>query len=221
MSSKLSIDSAVVLAAFTAILYTWSTAAYNGFLGGMHLDPGVMERSFHQVIYSGLLLAFAPVLLILCICASVLFFYSHLLLPSYIDWVRGSFKAKRKAIKFRRFWLGKRSSPPVEQRAKSMFATVAVLAVLGIFYITSLVYFEHKGGEKAKSLIKSHMAGDSKRTEIVAAQIGQSIKSLRFLACGSNVCAGIEEKTNQIYYFSSTSGYSYLYRENDVTKVSD
>ena len=60
MSKNFSIDSAIFLAGFTAVLYAWSTAYYNGYLHVLHLDSDMMERSFHQVIYNGLLISFSP-----------------------------------------------------------------------------------------------------------------------------------------------------------------
>ena len=193
-------DSAVFLAGFTAVLYTWSTAYYNGFLGVLRLDADMMERSFHQVIYSGLLISFAPALLILVLLAFLLYIYSHALLPSYIDWVRKSIRAKRKTVKFRRFWFGKRNSPPVELRAKALFTKVAILAIFGVLYVASLVYFEHEGKEKATQLVEAHLKGENKPTQMVRVKLSKEDKTLRFLGCGNRNCAGLEEKTNLIFY---------------------
>ena len=78
MTRRLRLDSAVFIAGFTALLYTWSTAHYHGFLGTLRLDADMMERSFHQVIYSGLLISFAPVIIILILSALILYLYSFM-----------------------------------------------------------------------------------------------------------------------------------------------
>lgn len=41
---KKPIDSAILLAACTALLYSWSTANYHGFLTTVGLDSDMMER---------------------------------------------------------------------------------------------------------------------------------------------------------------------------------
>ena len=79
------IDSAVLLAVSTALLFSWGTANYHGFLIATKLDSDMMERNFHQVIYEGLILAFSPVLLSLILISIVLFFYAHIIFPTYID----------------------------------------------------------------------------------------------------------------------------------------
>lgn len=221
MTRRLSLDSAVFLAGFTAVLYTWSTAYYNGFLGVLRLDADMMERSFHQVIYSGLLISFAPALLILIFSAFLSYLYSHGLLPAYIDWVRKSIQSKRKAVKLRRFWFGKRNSPPIELRAKAFFTKIALLTLLGILYVTSLVYFEFEGKKGAKELIEAHMAGKNKPNQMIKTRINKEEKSLIFLGCGTRNCAGIEEKTNLIFYYASSLSYSYPHQETNVTKVSN
>ncbi len=221
MDRKLSIDSAIFLALSTALLYTWSTALYHGFFRVLRLDSDMMERSFHQVIYDGLIISFLPTLSILIFSAFLLYLYAHLILPEYVDWARKSIKSKRKITKFRRFWLGKRNSPPVEQRSKALFTKVAVLTFFGFLYIGSLVYFELKGSEKANELVDSHLAGKSKPTEMITVGVNGNPKILMFLGCGARNCAGIEAGTNFIYYFASSSGYSFLYQESDVIGTPD
>ncbi|OZG73095.1 hypothetical protein BTA51_11400 [Hahella sp. CCB-MM4] len=217
---KRSIDSAIFLAAFTGLLYTWSTAYYHGYLGVMGLDADMMERSFHQVIYGGLLNSFSPIFAILLLATPILFLYSNAVLPSYIDWVRGSVRAKKRVIKFRHFWFGKRNEAYVERRAKKITSNVAIFTAFVFLYIVSLVYFEHKGVIKAKAILEKHVTGKNKFTDMINVVIGDDRKFLRFLACGENNCAGIENKSNYIYYFSSSSGYSYLHQEPEIVDTS-
>jgi hypothetical protein len=216
LDRKLSIDSAIFLAASTALLYTWSTASYHGFFQVLRLDSDMMERSFHQVIYDGLIIAFFPTFAVLACSAFLLYLYAHLLLPEYVDWVRKSVKSKRKIIKIRRFWRGKRNAAPVELRSKAFFSRVTVLTISVFLYIGTLAHFEHEGREKANEVIGAHLAGKSMPTEMIEVGINGNPKTLRFLGCGARNCAGIEAGTNFIYYFSSSSGYSFLYQEPKV-----
>jgi len=223
MKRHISLDSTIVLASLTALLYTWSTASYRGYLGVMKLNSDMMERSFHQVIYSGLLVSFLPILVILLLGAFTLYLYSHALLPIYIDWVRKSIKSKRKIIRFRRFWLGKRNTPPIELKAKATFTKVAIFTFFSFIYISSLAYFENKGKVKANTILKYHIKNEEKKHKNTSAKINtiidNKVKTLWFLSCGVNNCAGIEEKSNLIYYFPTSSGYSFLHNSDDINKM--
>ena len=221
MNRNLSIDSAVLLTSLTALLYTWSTAFYSGYLSYIGLDADMMERSFHQVIYNGLLISFYPIILILIVSTISLYLYSQIILPIYIDLIRQSIKSKRKTIKFRRFLLGKRNTPPIELRAKALFIKVAILTFFGVLYIFSLAHFDNNGRDKAKEIVETLQAGETKSTKMLKIELNKKPKTLRFLACGARNCAGMEGVTNLLYYFPSSSSYSFLYKEPSVPKVSN
>lgn len=214
------IDSAILLAVCTALLYSWSTANYHGFLTTVGLDSDMMERSFHQVIYSGLVVSFVPILLMLFFVAFALFIWSHTILPSYTDWVRGSVNSKRRVIKFRRYWIGKRITPTIEKNEKSRFNRAAIYSLSGFVFIVSLVYFENKGQQQAKDIIAKHLAGENNPSNMISVVIGGNNKTLRYLSCGVKNCAGIEDDSNRIYYFSQSSGHSFIYVPKNVTSVS-
>lgn len=219
MTRRFNLDNTVLITGFTALLYTWSTAHYHGFLGTLRLDADMMERSFHQVIYSGLLISFTPVMMFFIVAALILYLYSHEILPSYIDWARKSMKSKRKVVKFRRFWLGNRSAPLIELRAKALFTKIAALTFFGVVYIVSLAYFESQGKANANQLIENHLKGNNIPTQIVKIKRDDEEKNLRFLGCGNRSCAGMEEKTNLVIYYPNSMGYSYLYQVPAVIKV--
>ena len=215
-----SIDSAIFLAVCTALLYSWSTANYHGFLIAASLDSDMMERSFQQVIYGGLIVSFGPILLMLFIASLSLYFWSHAILPSYIDWVRSSVRSKRRVIKFRRFWIGKRITPAIEKQEKSRFNRIALYSLSGVAFILSLVYFENKGQQQANEVLEKHMASDNSPGSMITVSINKSEKTLRYLGCGAKNCAGIEKKSNKVYYFPQSVGYSYTYFPKNVTNAS-
>ncbi|ATD07094.1 hypothetical protein SIO17_08605 [Pseudoalteromonas piscicida] len=214
------IDSAIFLAVCTALLYSWSTANYHGFLISVRLDSDMMERSFHQVIYGGLIISFGPILLTLVVASLSLYFWSHAILPSYIDWVRGSIRSKRRVIKFRRYWIGKRISPAIEKQEKSRFNRITFYSLAGLAFIFSLAYFENKGQQQAAEILEKHMADDNSSGSMITVFINKSEKTLRYLGCGAKNCAGIEEKSNKVYYFSQSSGYSFTYTPKNVIGAS-
>lgn len=217
MSKNIQFDTALLVTVVTALLYTWSTAYFNGYLLTLKLDTDIMERNFHQVIYNGLLISFLPILKFGFILWFITSLFSHGILPAYIDWLRGHFSRRRKVIKVRRFWLGKRNLPLIELRAKAFFTKLSFVILIILFYISSLAYFESIGQKQAKDLLQDHNKGKNKRSDMIDVEINKKNKTLKFLACGVRTCAGIEEKTNIIFYFPSSTNYSFLYHENNVT----
>lgn len=218
MSKDIKFDTALLVTVVTALLYTWSTASFNGYLSVLNLDSDIMERNFHQVIYNGLLMSFMPILKFVVSLWLITYLFSHGILPIYVDWLRGHFSRRRKVVKVRRFWLGKRNLPPIELRAKAFFTKLSFIILISFFYIISLSYFESIGQKQAKELMKNHNKGKNNQTDMIEVEINNKNKTLRFLACGARTCAGIEEKTNIIFYFPSSTSYSFLYHENNVTR---
>ncbi|MCE8017705.1 hypothetical protein HOP62_16625 [Halomonas sp. MCCC 1A17488] len=211
MSRKMGVDSAIFLAAFTALLYTWSTAYYHGYIGVLNLNADMMERNFHQIIYDGFLISFAPVLVILIISAMCLWAYSHAVLPSYTDWLKSSVGRKRKVVRVRRLFFGCRGETVLELRAKSSTVKAALFAFAGIFYIVSLGFFDREGKVRAEEFLSVIASEDHHYSRVINAQVGGEIKKLIFIRCGVRNCAGLEKNEGVIYYFDSSSGYSFTY----------
>tara|TARA_B100001113_G_C21079780_1_gene609355 strand:+ start:349 stop:1014 length:666 start_codon:yes stop_codon:yes gene_type:complete len=216
MKRNVTIDTALLVTAATALLYTWSTASFNGFLAIMMLDPDIMERSFHQVIYSGLLISLAPVMLFWLYSWLILFFWSHYILPYYVIWTRNKFSRRRKMIKIRYFFYGKWNAAPVERRTKAFFTNFTISLLIALTYLVSLAYFESIGKNNAKSILSDHINGKNKISQMIQTKIDGKARALRFLACGARTCAGIEENTDLIFYFSATTSYSFIHHTYDV-----
>jgi hypothetical protein len=214
-------DTALFVTAMTVLLYTWSAVSFNGFLGIMSLDSDLMERNFHQVIYGGLLISFAPVITIVFATWAILFVWTHGVLPVYVDFVRKEFSRRRKVVEIRRFWFGKRNATHIERRANALFTKVSFGLLAGFMFIISLVYFESIGSSKAKTILENHVQGKNKQSQMIEVKINSITKKLRFLACGARTCAGIEEKTNRIYYFPAANSYSYVHHESALVKLSN
>lgn len=220
MGKKFQFDTALLVTVVTALLYTWSTANFNGYILTLKLDTDIMERNFHQVIYNGLLISFQPILIYGFSLWIIAYIYSHGILPTYVHWLRAYFSRRRKVIKIRRFWFGKRNQPLIVLRAKAFFTKLSFVILISFLYLLSLSHFESIGIKKAKDLMEDYNKGKNKRSDMIDVEINKKNKTLRFLACGARTCAGIEEKTNTIFYFPSSTSYSFLYHENNVTKSS-
>jgi len=205
------IDSAILLTVCSALLFSWSTAHYHGFLVTAQLDSDLMERSFHQVIYSGLVLAIFPLFIISFSVSALLYCYSHMLLPEYVNLVRRSYKVKRKVVKLRKFWVGKRVAPDIEKREKKRFNHFFIIFVVATSFLISLVYFENKGQSHAKETLEFHQKGETSSKNTILVPYKKGSKTLHYLGCGSKNCAGIEPKTNRIFYFSQSTGFSFVH----------
>ena len=81
----------------------------------------------------------------LFLVAFALDLWSHAILPSYIDWVSGGVRSKKRIIQIRRYWIGKRVTPAIEKQEKSRFNHIALYSLAGLAFILSLVSFEDKG----------------------------------------------------------------------------
>lgn len=214
------IDGAVYLAISTAILYSWSTAFYHGYLGIANLDSDMMERSFHQILYTGLVISYMPIVLGLLGAFSVCFAYGRLIVPEYVRYMRKGFKQRRRVIKLRNWWFGKgkgkKKDTPIEIKEKLRSNYFGLLLFLSVFYVVSLDHFQDQGRKEARRIIGTYFDGKrDKYREIKIVKDGASRKLL-FLGCGAKNCAGLEEVTDRIFYFPQSIGYSFIYNTNYV-----
>jgi len=203
------LESAVFLAISTAILFSWSTAHYHGYLDVTKLSPEMMTKNFNQIVYDGFVRSGFPITLLLLLIAAVLFLYSHMILPAWIDHLRGSFKAKRFAVKLQRHFIGRRVDTDYEKKSKSNFNTAAVSFIALFIFMMSLVIFDAYGRAKAQNIYNELKEGKFAENSIIEVKIDNKLRTLRFLECGSKNCAGIEPKTNSIYYFPQSIGYRF------------
>lgn len=207
-------DSGLILAAGIAVLFSLSTAKYDGYLGAANLDPDVMERSFHQMVYSGFVISFSNILLFLLIMTAIIFLYSHGVLPAFIDYTRRGIKQKRKIVKLRKRLIGNRVSPEIEKRAKSAFNKSATCLFFAFLYVLSLAYFEHQGRQDFMKIRHNYKNGSINGLETV--HVKGVNKSLVYLACGAQNCAAIDPKSGSIYYFPESDGF--YFKVNPVKK---
>lgn len=210
------LNSSILLAAATASLYCVSTAYYGGLLATLRLDANILDRNFHQVLYSGFLISFAPALLTLLAYAAARFFYSHMFLPGLNDWLRKSRSRKRHYLSLKNRWEGKRRDSPNEQHAKLRTSTVLFYVAISIAYILSMLYFEAQGRKAAQALIEM-LEKPLEENELVSVKIDDQMHKLLCLACGVRNCAGIDPTTKVVYYFPQ-NGHSFQYLEPTPSK---
>lgn len=205
------LNSAILLTAATAFLYCVSTAHYGGYLGPLHLDADILDRNFHQVLYNGFLISFGPMFWFLAGYGLMRLFYSHFVLPEIIDWLRHGISRRRRFLKFRHRWFGKRKDSLYEKNQKQHAIRALLYVALALALIASLVYFESLGKRAARKMQDRLEAEQIATANLVQVKINDDTKNLFYLACGARNCAGIELKTRKIYYFPQ-NGHSYQHQ---------
>lgn len=204
------LDSALLLASATTFLYCAGSAYYGGYLGVFHLDADVLDRNFHQILYTGFYISFGPVGLASSFYIAWRFIYSHVALPDVIEWAGHSAARKRKLLKIKTALLGNRKDPPRVTQEKRKTIVLAFYFILFIAFILSLGYFEIQGKKEANAALRSIERKQESPANIIYVKIDTEIKQLYFLFCGARNCAAIEHATKRVYYFPQ-NGHSYTY----------
>ncbi len=165
-------DSAILLALISAILFSCSTAHFNGFLTEVNLDVDMMERSFHQVIYEGLILFLTlPVFQILILISGAWVFYARVVLPEYIIYVRKNYSIKRKIVTFKVFWRSKHVASNIEKRELKRSNNLGAYTLSAILFLGLLAFFEIKGKNQAKEILSQHFNIENNTYNIIRVPI--------------------------------------------------
>lgn len=173
----------------------------------LRLDADVLDRNFHQTLYHGFVTAFTPVFYVLSVLCVVFMVYSHLALPELNDALRGSRSRQRKALKIKRWVLGKRRDSAFERRQKRRSVWMFVFVVLGVAFILFLAHFERLGKERALKLLAG-LEQPMQDATMVSVQIDGRLHRLHYLSCGARNCAGIDPATRMVHYFPQ-SGHAF------------
>ncbi len=202
--SKLT-DGAVLLALGTAILFCSGTAYYHGYVSTLGLVAQVVERGFHQTLYQGLILVITPAVYLLVVVSPLLYIFSHGILEIYVDIFEGRYTRKKKLIKAKRFWLGRRKDARIQVIAKRLANKSLLVSVVMALFFFSMYSLEKKGSDKAKELLSLGGKEGIVENNIVAADIEGQKLELQLLTCGAENCAGLRLDDRRVFYFSHTS----------------
>ena len=209
MERKSLIDSGIFLAALTAYLYAASSSYYGGYLRALHLDSDMLDRNFQQILYNGFLLLFAPAFYISFLYAAYRFIYSHLALPSINDWLRKSFRNKKRFLSAKKYWYGKRKDSELELREMRHSVKAGLITCGFLVLLLSLVYVERKGKKAGLEIREKIDSKSVNNSELIAVKINGKTKRLVYLRCGARNCAGADQDSREIYYFPQV-GHSYF-----------
>lgn len=204
------IGSAVLLAGTTAFLYCASTAYFGGYLGMLKLDADVLDRNFHQVLYSGMLVAFAPVSWILCTAFLLCTIYTTVVFGLLRPYLKRGVSEKRRILAIKHVFTSRSRGSPQEQAMKRRTRAVfTCLLVLSAFLLT-LAHLERKGRRSAQEMLQRLGQGKAQVSQMVRVKIEDQPRTLAHLMCGARNCAGLEVPTGTVYYYPQT-GHSFRY----------
>ncbi len=214
MSGKQSqlLESGMVIAVVTAILYCVSAAYNGGYFYPLQLDSDVLDQNFHQVLYNGFLVSFVPAFEGLIIYVLLRILYSHALFPEFNNLLRKSWGKKRWFIKQKQRFFGKGKDSKIEQDKKQYSIKILVYSVFFLGFLLSMVYFESIGKKAAYSILEKIETKSIQENELISVKIDEKLEKLFYLMCGARNCAGINPKTKVVYYFPQ-NGHSYQLRE--------
>lgn len=207
------VDGALILAAVPAWLYCASTARSGGYLNTLNLDYDVLGGDFYTTIYNGLIVSAAPVFVILAAFFMSLFIFSHVIAPSYIEYLKSGYRARKRVVKMRRFFKGKRADTIFEIQAKkrtNIFLLVSLGLLLFMFF---LAWIEGKGKAAAVTLLEQISEEKVPVSGFVSVEIEGAVKKLVHLACGIKSCAAMDIASKRVYYYDQSKGFSFIFRE--------
>lgn len=205
------LSSAAFLAAATAFLYCASTAYMGGYLGTLRLDSDVLDRNFHQVLYSGFLTSFETLLWALMICAMACYVWAYMLFPMFTSYLKKGVAQRRKAVRVKRFFYwNNRPDTKRERIWKYRTRWALALALLALALIILLVHYEQKGKKAALELLKRVSLGQPAVSEVVRVKVEDQVRTLVHLACGARNCAGLDMQSEMVYYYPQT-GHAFPY----------
>lgn len=189
------VDSAGIAALLTAYLYCVSTAFTHGYFHTLGLDSDLLDRNFHQIIYSGLIQSLNSFIWF----ALVVF----ILVTIYTSWrvsisynVRKGYKTARKIVRFKKLCRIPTKKPTkLEVRYQLHFNAAVGLFMATLGFVALLLIHENEGVKRANLIIQSIQ--NEPETTFKA---GNYENELVFLYCGVRNCAGYDPKLDRIVY---------------------
>ncbi|SUB90628.1 hypothetical protein [Photobacterium damselae] len=190
------IDSAIIIALLTGYFYCVDSAYTGGYLSVFGLDSDVLERNFHQVIYTGFIKGYLTVTR-LSLFVFILIFIWNISRLTVATYLRKNISNKRKYRNRKKklcFPVKKlsRLERVLWKRLLYSFFTIIFLIIL----IMNLASFENDG---AKSAIDAKARIAEGKAMVIS--ISAYKNKLSFIYCGTKTCAGFDMQEQKVVYF--------------------
>lgn len=194
-------DSAIIITLITAALYSIGTAFSYGLFSELNIDPSIIERNFHQILYSGainLFNTFGPAVitgLLSCIA-------TFLVILCVWPFLR----------KIKIFRSSKIESTEKEKNTVFTANEKTIITYIGIFFILLfvVVLFQEQGEKKSKEFLED-LKKDSSELKSIHIQYQKKIIEVIHITCGTKMCVGVLKKNKTVLYYNiETIMYSSL-----------
>lgn len=191
------VDSAGVAAILTAYLYSVSTAFRHGYFNALGLDSDLLDRNFHQIIYSGLVQSLTDfILLATAVFIFVMVYTTWRVYLSY--YIRRGFLFGRRFVRLKKILrISTKKPTKLEAKYQRHFYFSLIALVLTFIFFIVLVMHERKGARRAESVVDAISKGD-----VTILNSGNYGNDLVFLYCGIRNCAGYDMKEDKLIYVS-------------------
>jgi hypothetical protein len=138
----------------------------------------------------------------------------------YIYWVYPKFNVIYRKILDKNNWIAKQRLKTIDhQRTNKVdyhfenhLSKAMAYAIILISLVCVMYYFQHKGHKAASKILETIKSKAHKDNELITVKIDGKPEKLIHLMCGARNCAGIDPKTNVVYYFPQ-NGHSYHLRD--------
>jgi len=193
------IDSGILIAIFTAFLFTLSIANYNGYLSAMGVESSFIFRNTHQILYNSLFVILPSMLNVSLwvITASILLYPLAMLYTEiFRNWSWLKKKIARQRLKKRKL----KNSRAVVISSKIIAYSIPI-AIVVIVVIFSLAQSEKMGKESGLELIEKIKLKEYLPHEVVEIKGYES--GIYIVSCGINNCAGVNVNNMKIEYFEN------------------
>ncbi len=213
------VESAIVIAVGTAILYCVNAAYYGGYFSPLQLDADLLDQNLHQILYKGFLFSFSQAFLgpLLYIFVRILWFgvkvfYLDWLLPKFNNFFRKRLDKIKWLIKQKQRLIDNKNNNKIDHAFEKHLSNVLLIPVVLMGFFFLLLYFDYEGEKAASLILKKIKSKAIPENELITVKIDGKPEKLFHLMCGARNCAGIDPNTKVVYYFPQ-NGHSYHLRE--------
>ena len=215
-SFNLAIDGGLILILLTALLYASGTAYHHGYLATWGLEKTLFTKTFHQTLYSGLLVWFNlgfKVIIPLVLTGIVLFGVSIVIFTLLTE----SFWLKRQFVKVLKKFRGKKnkSRTKIDEilavKYSAIFFSITIFTFLFmLILLTVLAYFEKQGIENSKEYQSKILSKDSKiKKQTIKAKYKKNTETYSIIDCSQSMCA-VVKFGSEIQYFMDLRTFTIL-----------
>jgi hypothetical protein len=190
-------DSAIILTLLTTILYSIGTAHFYGMCTELHINPTMLERTFHQILYDGVIVAINNTYV--QICFVIILIIAAITLLSICPAMQRFIRKIKTKIRVRiRKRLGYRRSSNNINFDKILAIPTLILAGTSLTVVL-IIFFQNVGRHSAEEMLKDvriHKSGLS-RIFVKNGELGHELINI---SCGTNYCITIDHDANKIWY---------------------